>query len=51
MPIQKGMFVGLYDFVRQIDFGCSMVARKYSLLYVMNYADWINKLREWDEDF
>ena len=51
MEIEKGMIVGLNDFVRQIDYNSSLIAKKYSLLYVLNYKDWINKLREWDEDF
>ena len=43
--------MGLANFVKQVDYSCSLMAKKYSLLYMLEYKDWMETLKEWDADF
>ncbi len=35
-----GQVVGLYEFIRQTNYRSSLMAVKYTLLYVLDYANW-----------
>jgi hypothetical protein len=42
--------VGLFEFVRQLNYCHSLKAVKYSLLYVLDYENWIAAISEFEAD-
>lgn len=47
---EAGKLFGLFEFIRQINYKSSLIANKYSLLYVLDYENWRSCISDYEID-